>query len=757
MDSRRRIVRLRDAAHVDVQLIGGKAAKLAQLTQAGFRIPDGFCITTSAYEAFLAQGGLIDLVRMELGRKPLESMRWEEIWDTALRIRSGFAAQSMPEALRREISEALHELGEGASLAVRSSAPGEDAAQRSFAGLHESVVGVRGAEAVFDAVKTVWASLWSDAALLYRKELSLDPVNSRMAVLVQRVVEEDRSGVAFARDPRGIEADRMIVEAVPGPCSDLVDGAVDPDRWVLARDSGSVVSWQSGDREQGPGAQTILEDRDLAEIYSTVMRIEAHFSWPPDMEWTGRASRFTVLQARPITTVSIEPEDKRAWYLTLRPSMQRLRKLRIRVADTLIPQLKELGERWVNEPLEDYDDRALAGAIDKRAAEVARWKEIYWGEFIPFAHGVRRLGTYYNDAVHPQDPYEFTGLLKGEEMLAMARNESLARVAGMLRRNDALRSAVRQALEGIGKSNGSEVDLLEYLPEVPGSDAFREEVSALLDRHLDVSYRGERLSGRPDLILRTLIRMASQPGTAESVSGTQDRQAHQAEELTRKLLDAVGPERRAEAEEVIATARLSWRLRDDDNILVGRLEAQLLRAVRIGSERLVAEGRLDQSARAVQDTVPIIAAALRDPSGGRIALPEVRAPAGDVERREGGQSPRQLIGQPAAPGVVTGRCRCIRSAEDLGRFEVGEVMVCDAIEPTMTHLVPLAGAVVERRGGMLIHGATIARELGIPCVNGVARATELLADGELLTVDGYLGIVTVGPAEFDLEGPPTHT
>jgi pyruvate,water dikinase len=101
--------------------------------------------------------------------------------------------------------------------------------------------------------------------------------------------------------------------------------------------------------------------------------------------------------------------------------------------------------------------------------------------------------------------------------------------------------------------------------------------------------------------------------------------------------------------------------------------------------------------------------------------------------------------------VATGRARAVRSLEDLGRFEAGEVLVCDAIEPTMTHLVLLASAVVERRGGMLIHGAIIARELGIPCVNGVARAAEVLEDGEILTVDGYLGIVTVGPPEFDLE------
>ena len=93
----------------------------------------------------------------------------------------------------------------------------------------------------------------------------------------------------------------------------------------------------------------------------------------------------------------------------------------------------------------------------------------------------------------------------------------------------------------------------------------------------------------------------------------------------------------------------------------------------------------------------------------------------------------------------------IRSPQDLGGFHAGEVLVCDAIQPMMTHLVPLAAAVVERRGGMLIHGAIIARELGIPCVNGVANVVELLRDGDRVTVDGYLGIVTLGEPDFGLE------
>ena len=101
------------------------------------------------------------------------------------------------------------------------------------------------------------------------------------------------------------------------------------------------------------------------------------------------------------------------------------------------------------------------------------------------------------------------------------------------------------------------------------------------------------------------------------------------------------------------------------------------------------------------------------------------------------------MGQPASPGVATGRARVVVRQEELLGFKRGDVLVCDALSPTMTFVIPLASAVVERRGGMLIHGAIIAREYGIPCVTGVPDAAELIRTGSRVTVDGYLGIVRV--------------
>ena len=733
----------------DEEIVGGKAAKLAQLAGAGYRVPKGFCLTTHAYERYLEDAEISAAIRMELGRKSMEDMRWEEIWDAALRIRATFLAQPLSPLLREAIADGLAILDPSIPLAVRSSAIGEDSAGRSFAGLHESIVGVRESSAMEDAVRLVWASLWSDAALLYRKELGLDPAHSRMAVLVQEMAHADRSGVAFARDPRDVRKEHAIIEAVPGQCSLLVDGVVDPDRWELDRQTRAVIAWIPGQRVESSGEAPLLEPVDIAEILETLLAVEELFSWSPDMEWTGRCGELTVLQARPITTAEPDEDDKRNWYLTLRPSDARLKDLRDRVAKDLIPALESECETLAAEELDFLDERQLAHAIEERSSALARWKKIYWDEFIPFAHGVRRLATYYNDAVQPDDPYEFVGLLRDQPLLAAQRNRAIGQLAEHLMSHGSLRDMVEEL---VGRHAGAlrwDVFRDELMGTADAAESFVRGFEELNDRFLDIAYEHERLRDRPEPLLRNLLEMAKRPDLPAAGVPTP---CESGADLERKLFEAVGPERHDEAVDIIETGRISWKLRDDDNLLVARLESQHLRALAVAAGLLRDLGLLTGEGRPDGSHVEVLVRALLDPSTGPVTIEAI------VEEEEAplpatapGETPRQLIGQPASPGVSTGLVHRIRGRDDLGSFRQGEVLVCDAIQPMMTHLVPLASAIVERRGGMLIHGAIIARELGIPCVNGVRNAAEVLQNGDLVTVDGHLGIVTVGAPEFDLE------
>jgi phosphohistidine swiveling domain-containing protein len=205
--------------------------------------------------------------------------------------------------------------------------------------------------------------------------------------------------------------------------------------------------------------------------------------------------------------------------------------------------------------------------------------------------------------------------------------------------------------------------------------------------------------------------------------------------LTDLFLSRFKGKKREEAAEMLDLARASYRLRDDDNIYLGRIESALDQTVAL------AETRLSVDSAAAKD---------RSSYEGRIAVVKKKAyiPHSTVNETTADDHfdfrPRQLTGQPAGPGLVEGPARVVSKVLDLAEFQAGEILVCDAVDPSMTFVVPLAGGIVERRGGMLIHGAIIAREYGLPCVTGVPDATTLIQTGDRITVDGYLGIVIIG-------------
>jgi pyruvate,water dikinase len=218
------------------------------------------------------------------------------------------------------------------------------------------------------------------------------------------------------------------------------------------------------------------------------------------------------------------------------------------------------------------------------------------------------------------------------------------------------------------------------------------------------------------------------------------RKSQKAQLLKEKFLACFGGDRRTQALELLDLARTSYQLRDDDNIYLGRIEAQALAAVREARQRIENTQTGDTEASATKELEAVLA-----------DLDHRTQTPNPYHQKTGATfdiKPRQLVGQPGGPGIARGSARVIRQHADLADFKNGEVLVCDAVDPNMTFVVPLASAVVERRGGMLIHGAIIAREYGLPCVTGIPDATAIIETGDKITVDGYLGIVTLGTGEI---------
>ena len=382
----------------DRDRIGGKGYALSVMAGKGLRIPNAMIITVAAYKEYLARTGIGESIALEINRKMIVQLRWEELWDAALRIRNLFLRTPLPGELKASLSREIASKFAGRAVVVRSSAPGEDSANVSFAGLHESYVNIQGTEAILDHVRLVWASLWSDAALLYRKELGLDIATSSMAVIIQELVTGNRSGVAFSQSPENPA--QAVIEAVHGFNQGLVDGTIEPDRWILDRKTEAILSHRPADRQQaifaGPSgvelqplpadiaARPPLSPPEVKTVFKMTRKAEELFGSPQDMEWTLCKRALFILQSRPITTGEpAEGDDKRSWYLSLRRSFENLKALLTEVEGKWIPAMIAEGDELSRAGLSTLSDAELAGEIDRRQAIQKRWSEVYETYFIP--------------------------------------------------------------------------------------------------------------------------------------------------------------------------------------------------------------------------------------------------------------------------------------------------------------------------------------------------------------------------------------
>ncbi|MFC1880590.1 PEP/pyruvate-binding domain-containing protein [Thermodesulfobacteriota bacterium] len=711
----------------DRNRVGGKGYALSLLAKNGFKIPMTVCITSDAYQEYVVSTGLRERILLELHRKDFKEMRWEEIWDCATRIRNMFLSKPFPDDLSREIRTAIGDRFRDKSVAVRSSAPEEDDAQSSFAGLHESFINVAGVESILKHIRLVWSSLWSDAALLYRQEIGLDVERSSMAVVVQETVAGDRSGVTFTQNPN--DENQGVIESVYGLNQGLVDGNIEPDRWIMDRSRNTIVNHTPSERKYwmipGPkgvrlaelpaekSAHPPLDPQEVNFVFKTARKAEESFKMPQDVEWTYDKNSLVLLQSRPITTLrSDKPQGERGWYLSLHRSFDNLQNLRRKIEDELVPGMIAVAESLSAIDPAGLADQGLAAEIKKRWEINHQWVNIYWADFIPYAHGVRLFGQFYNDAVHPDDPYEFIDLLTNTDMASIARNNRLMDLAAMVRRDPHLVEKLR-----LGDEANVDVE-------------FRSKVDEFIEKFGDLSCAvtgGRNCVPGTGPLYQLLLEMADHPAPTES-----RQKKGSLSQLHQNFLGSVDEDQKAWAEELLELARSSYQMRDDDNIYLGRIEAQLLAAVQEAKRRLE-----DSSGHPVSE---ILKQALEEVDFG------TESPQSDPAAAATGDNlqARQLLGQPAGPGIAKGKARVIRKHSDLADFKYGEVLVCDAVDPNITFVVPLATAVVERRGGMLIHGAIIAREYGLPCITGIPDATTLIESGDEITVDGYLGIVTLG-------------
>jgi pyruvate,water dikinase len=314
--------------------VGGKAASLGEMTGAGLPVPPGFALTTRAYRASRDAADLdATLARLLHG---LDTNDTEMVADRCGRIRRHIAEMPIDGDVEENLRAAYAELCRRSAsadvpVAVRSSATSEDSPDASFAGEHDTYLWVRGADAVVDAVRRCWASLFTDRATCYRVEMGYEHRTVEMSVVVQKMVRPVAAGVAFTLNPSDGDRSSIAIDSAWGFGEGVVSGEVTPDNFLIDKVMFEITRRRvatkevefalDGDRvvkvplEGERATTTSLEDAEIKAIARLARTAERHYGCPQDIEWAldadlAKGENIVLLQSRPETVWSKQSSGK---------------------------------------------------------------------------------------------------------------------------------------------------------------------------------------------------------------------------------------------------------------------------------------------------------------------------------------------------------------------------------------------------------------------------------------------------------------
>jgi pyruvate,water dikinase len=312
----------------DTPIAGGKGANLGEMTRAGLPVPPGFVVTAAAYRSFIEHACLGPIIERTIAGTNVDDRR--ELADAADTVQSRIRAATVPSDVVAAVAAAYHELtrregGAPPLVAVRSSATMEDTAEASFAGMNLTFLNVQGDEGVEEAVKGVWASLYSPRVIFYRKRLELAG-EPEIAAIVQKMVNSDKSGVAFSIDPATGDTTTTVIEGAFGLGEVVVGGQVEPDHYVVSKRDLAIRSIRVAQKafmltrdEQGRNIRVdlppdrasarVLSDQEIVAVADLVRRDEEHYGSPQDVEWAAEGDKVYLVQSRPVTAVARPAEE----------------------------------------------------------------------------------------------------------------------------------------------------------------------------------------------------------------------------------------------------------------------------------------------------------------------------------------------------------------------------------------------------------------------------------------------------------------
>lgn len=310
----------------DVSIVGGKGANLGEMTQAKFPVPPGFIVTANAYYKFIKDNNLETKIKHLVNTVNFEKQ--DSIVQVSNHIKKEIMHGEVSDELKKDVFKAYKALGgvfKDALVAVRSSATAEDLATASFAGQQETYLNIKGEANLMHSIREGWASLFEPRAMFYRHEQHFDHLKVGIALVVQKMIESEKSGIMFTIDPVTNDKTKIVIEAIYGLGEYIVQGKVTPDHYEISKEERKVLVKQTAEQKvkyvlkggknkevklsKKEGSKQKISEKEILTLSELGRKLEKHYYFPQDIEWAIEKGNIYIVQTRAVTTTGTKKKE----------------------------------------------------------------------------------------------------------------------------------------------------------------------------------------------------------------------------------------------------------------------------------------------------------------------------------------------------------------------------------------------------------------------------------------------------------------
>lgn len=768
----------------DVLEAGGKGASLGEMTQAGIPVPGGFVVLASSFDAFLVEAKLEAEVQAALDLVNIEAIHTVD--EASRRIQALIEVSEMPANIAAEILANVAEL-DAPYMAVRSSATSEDSADAAWAGQLDSYLNTP-PEQVLKKVQECWASLFTPRAIFYRFEKGLHTSHISVAVVVQKMVNSEVSGIAFSVHPVTQDRNQMIIEAGLGLGEAIVSGQVTPDSYVISKAPRNIINTQINHQSRrlirvtgggnewvetgAAGQEQFLSPEQVLALAEIVIGIENHYGFPCDIEWAYEGGTFYIVQSRPITTLSVRTTDQAAlalsptdfkyygfWKQKLLTNSYWAYSFNQNIADKMGVELDSPGSLIGTEGHVMVDLTTLHDMREQLARKIV-------SHDITFFDNLRKVTKETCDAAQSAcktlvnsdisavsfnridqalNDVNFIWLLaagyfvvEAEEQLQKIVVEKKVPAAEIFQLIPPFTTMLSEQQEEVKQLRNLAKDLSEVqIRENPTLKKMLAEHTHKFAWIETANFIGEPFS--EDSLIELLMNKPKEGHRDSSPSYLPDEEL----KFYFAVMSICGYIKQICAE---TFSKISYEIRpyflrlaqemnipyiELINLSRGEIKDYLSKKLSPGeiSELLLRRKNTDYLLyRTATENI------ILEDNGNVATFLKQIVPIADLNSNE-------IHGITGNPGVVSGPVCVVLNSDDFSKFKAGDILVSTMTTPDFVVLMQKSAAIVTDIGGLLCHASIVSRELNKACVIGTRVATSVLKDGDVVEVDATAGIV----------------